>query len=31
VSSSSEAIDDNLIVDFDALDKSVGVTLEHFS
>mgnify|MGYP006278389719 CR=1 FL=1 len=31
VSSSSEAISDNLIVDFDAVGKPVGVTLEHYS
>jgi uncharacterized protein YuzE len=31
VSSSSEAISDNLIVDFDANGKPVGVTLEHYS
>ena len=29
--SSSEAISDNLIDDFDALGKSVGLTLEHYS
>jgi len=31
VSSSSEAVSDNLIVDFDELGKPVGVTLEHYS
>ena len=31
VSSSSEAISDNLIVDFDAEGKPVGLTLEHYS
>ncbi len=30
-SSSSEAISDNLIVDFDAQGRPVGVTLEHYS
>ena len=29
--SSSEAISDNLIVDFDAQGRPVGVTLEHYS
>jgi len=29
--SSSEAISDNLIVDFDAHGRPVGVTLEHYS
>jgi len=31
VSSSSEAISDNLIVDFDENGMPVGVTLEHYS
>jgi uncharacterized protein YuzE len=31
VSSSSEAVSDNLIVDFDELGQPVGVTLEHYS
>jgi len=31
LSSSSEAVSDNLIVDFDELGKPVGVTLEHYS
>ena len=31
VSSSSEAVSDNLIVDFDELGKPVSVTLEHYS
>jgi len=31
VSSSSEAVSDTLIVDFDALGMPVGVTLEHYS
>ena len=31
VSSCSEAISDNLIVDFDAQGKPVGLTLEHYS
>ena len=31
VSSSSEAVSDNLIVDFDAQGKPVGMTLEHYS
>ena len=31
VSSSSEAISDNLIIDFDEQGKPVGVTLEHYS
>jgi uncharacterized protein YuzE len=31
LSSSSEAVSDNLIVDFDALGKPVGVTLERYS
>jgi uncharacterized protein YuzE len=31
VSSSSEAVSDNLIVDFDELGKPVGVSLEHYS
>jgi len=31
VSSSSEAVGGNLIVDFDELGKPVGVTLEHYS
>jgi len=31
VSSSSEAVSDNLIVDSDELGKPVGVTLEHYS
>ena len=31
VSSSSEAVSDNLIVDFDVRGKPVGVTLEHYS
>ncbi len=31
VSSSSEAVRDNLIVDFDAQGNPVGVTLEHYS
>ena len=30
-SSSSEAVSDNLIVDFDEGGKPVGVTLEHYS
>ncbi len=30
MSSSSEAVSDNLILDFDALGKPVGVTLEHY-
>ena len=29
--SKSEAVSDNLIVDFDELGKPVGVTLEHYS
>lgn len=31
MSSSSEAVSGNLIVDFDALGKPVGMTLEHYS
>jgi len=31
VSSSSEAVSDNLIVDFDEQGRPVGVTLEHYS
>ena len=31
VSSSSEAVSDNVIVDFDERGKPVGVTLEHYS
>ena len=31
MSSSSEAVSNNLIVDFDELGKPVGVTLEHYS
>ena len=31
VSSNSESVSDNLIVDFDELGKPVGVTLEHYS
>ena len=31
VSSSSEAVSDNLIVDFDAQGRPVGVTVEHYS
>ena len=31
VSSSSEAISDNLIVDFDAQGRPVGLTVEHYS
>ena len=31
VSSSSAAVSDNLIVDFDERGKPVGVTLEHYS
>lgn len=31
VNSSSEAVSDNLSVDFDELGKPVGVTLEHYS
>ena len=31
LSSRSEAITENLIVDFDDQDKPVGVTLEHYS
>ena len=31
LSSSSEAVSDNLIVDFDELGKPVGVMLEHYS
>ena len=30
-SDSSEAVSDNLIVDFDEFGKPVGVTLEHYS
>ena len=30
-SSSSEAINDNLIVDFDGQGRPVGVTIEHYS
>jgi uncharacterized protein YuzE len=31
VSNSSEAVSDNLIVDFDERGKPVGVTLKHYS
>ena len=31
MSSSSEAVSDNLIVDFDERGKPVGMTLEHYS